>query len=128
MWSTVRIGPEGWLKMLKSGISPPPFSKQEVGAACRFKVMYSGWILLVMQQGSVFQVHLGFFFLNFFTSFFPLNSTKCRSSKEVLYWDHPQLFFLAFPHFQIKILNLFGEGRSSSISTSFLRRALEIFV
>lgn len=44
-----------------------------------------------------------FFFLNFFTSFFPLNSTKCRSSKEVLYWDHPQLFFLACPHIQIKI-------------------------
>lgn len=43
-----------------------------------------------------------FFFLNFFTSFFPLNSTKCRYSKEVLYWDHPQLFFLACPHIQIK--------------------------
>lgn len=94
VWSTVRIGPEGWLKLLKSGIfppPPPPFSKQEASAVCRFKVMYSGqWMDF-------------FFFLNFFTSFFPLNSTKCRSSKEVLYWDHPQLFFLACPHIQIKI-------------------------
>lgn len=71
---------------------PLPLSPSRRRVQCagsKWCTVVSGWIF--------------FFFLNFFTSFFPLSSTKCRSSKEVLYWDHPQLFFLACPHIQIKI-------------------------